>query len=227
MAELERDPGYVTFREEAEQETQLRSDDYQQAAVGVLNDLREAGYPVEAIGELPQSGFRYPGAVPVLVRWLPKVSDRSVKEDIIRALSVPWAKADAEPILREEFRRLPTQQDPTGVLRWTIGNALEAMADRSSFDGLVDLAQDRRFGFAREMVVRALAKTKDPRAIDVLIGLLQDPDVVIAALAALGKLRAEPARSAVTELMGHHDPDVRKEAKKALGKIDRGHVRPT
>jgi HEAT repeat protein len=157
----------------------------------------------------------------VLVRWLPQISDRSVKEDLIRALSVPWAKAEAEPILQQEFRRLPGEQDPTGTLRWAIGNALETMADRSSFDSLADLARDRQFGTAREMIVLALAKTNDPRAVDILLELLDDPDVVVAALGALGKLKATNARDAIAKLTDHVNPEVAKEAEKALSMINK------
>jgi hypothetical protein len=221
MTELEGDPGYVTFLEQAEQDRELRREDHQQAAAGVLRDLDEAGYLVRSLGELRRSGFRYPGAIPVLVRWLPQVSDRYVKEDLIRALSVPWAKAEAEPILYQEFQRVPSEQDPNGILRWTIGNALETMADRSSFDNLVRLARDRQFGTAREMVVLALAKTREPRAVDVLVGLLHDPDVVIPALTALGKLKAQRARQVIVQLTNHDKPEVSKEARAALAKLDK------
>jgi HEAT repeat protein len=134
---------------------------------------------------------------------------------------VPWAKAEAEPILQQEFRRLPGEQDPTGTLRWAIGNALETMADRSSFDSLADLARDRRFGTAREMIVLALAKTNDPRAVGILVQLLDEPDVVVAALAALGKLKATNAQDAIVKLTGHADPEVAKEARMALSKLNR------
>jgi hypothetical protein len=224
IVELERDPGYVTFVEQVEQERAFHRDEYLQAAVGMLGELHAAGYPVGSLGELRQSGYRYPGAIPVLVRWLPQIADRYVKEDLIRALSiralsVPWAKAEAEPILQQGFRQLPGEQNLTGTLRWAIGNAPETMTDRSSFDSLADLARDRQFGTAREVIVLALAKTNDPRAVDVLLELLDDPDVVVAALAALGKLKATNARDAIAKLTGHVLSEVAKEAQAALSRI--------
>ena len=78
--------------------------------------------------ELRHSGTKYKSAIPVLLRWLPKVAYSSLKEDIIRTLSVPWAKPEATPILLEEFKNI---EDPTGTgLRWVIGNALEVLVGR-------------------------------------------------------------------------------------------------
>ena len=68
------------------------------------------------------SKMNYKGAIPILLAWLPRISDPAVKPGVIRAITVPWAKPMAAPLLIQEFRKA---DDPTGTaLHWVIaGNA--------------------------------------------------------------------------------------------------------
>ncbi|KAA0233481.1 MAG: HEAT repeat domain-containing protein [Actinobacteria bacterium] len=183
----------------------------------LLVELAEAGFPVASLTELRTSGLRYRAAVPVLLRWLPTVSDRQVKEDLVRALSVPWARPVAARPLIAEFDRVV---DPTGTgLRWAIGNALSVVSDDSVFDDLVRIVEDRVFGKARQMVVLGLGRSKRPEVVPVLIGLLGDEEVSGHAVKALGKLRAQDARPALERMVSDPRSWVRREAQKALAKL--------
>ena len=62
------------------------------------------------------------------------------------------------------------------------------LADDSIADELVELAQDRRHGSSREMLMDALARTKDERALDALVELVDDDEVAGHAIAALRRL---------------------------------------
>ncbi len=53
----------------------------------ILSDLNRIGYRVGSLAELRHSGVRYQDAVPVLVDWLPRVTSRKIKQEIVRALS--------------------------------------------------------------------------------------------------------------------------------------------
>jgi len=120
----------------------------------------------------------------------------------------------------DEFRRVNSSVDPTGTgLRWTIGNALEVLADDSSFDELAGLARDRRYGKARQMLVLGLGKSKRPEAVEVLVGLMDDPEVDGQAVMALGKLRTPLARAALESKRDDKRAWVRREARKALGRL--------
>ncbi|MGH3156840.1 MAG: HEAT repeat domain-containing protein [Streptosporangiaceae bacterium] len=165
-----------------------------------MAELAAAGYRVRSLADLRHSGARYREAIPVLLAWLPQVTDRRVKEEIVRALTVPWARPAATRPMIDEFRRVDSSVDPTGTgLRWTIGNALEALADDSSFDELSELARDRRYGKARQMIVLGLGRSKQPEAVEVLVGLVDDPEVDGQAVKALGRLRS---RNEITSLFG-------------------------
>jgi HEAT repeat protein len=221
MSRLEQDPEFQERKRQREALTRARAERYEAAAAPVVAALAAAGYGVRDIGDLVKSGAHYSSAVPVLVDWLSRADEPMVQDAIARALSVPWAK-EAGPALVREFRRV-SDDSGTGV-RWTLGNALSVVASDPLCEDLIELATDRRFGRAREMVVLALGNMSAslaPRVRDVLVGLLADDEVAGHALIALGKLADPETRDAIEPFTNHGKPWVRTEAKKALLRIDR------
>jgi hypothetical protein len=203
---------------------------YHENARGVLKDLAEAGFPdLQSVGDLRRGHADYAGAVPVLLEWIPKVSYLMLSEDIVRTLSVAFAKRLAAPVFLRLFREPPALQDPLRPetseppaehLRWFIGGGLAVFAGPPLADDLIDLALERRFGEARYQIVEALPKTKDARVVDVLTSLLDDPTIRAAAIGALGKMRYAPARASIEALLSDPHKHVRDQAKKALKRID-------
>lgn len=186
----------------------------------ILVELAAAGYAVRSLSDLRESGRRYRDAVPVLLRWLPRVSDPRVKEQVVRALSVPWAKPAASKPMIEEFRKTDASMDPTGMgLRWAIGNAVEVLANDAIFDEMAAVAQNRLYGKSRQMIVLGLSKSKRPEAVRILLGLIDDPDVDGHAVMALGRLKASSARSFLEGKLEDQRAWVRAEARKALAKL--------
>lgn len=185
----------------------------------LLSDLADAGYPVASVSDLRNSGLRYTSAVAILLKWLPNVP-RGEKQEIVRALSVPWAKSLALDPLIAMFKADPVPSDPMGEsLRWAVGNALDVFWDDSRFDDLVALTMDQRYGVARQMVVSGLGRSKRPQAVDVLIKHLDDPAVSGHAVKALGKLRDPRARTALESMTQDGRAWVRKAAEKALSRL--------
>ena len=219
MAELEKDPEYQARLKQKAERNRLAREAYMAAAEGLLKDLAAAGFVVSSLHELRHRRVIYRAAIPVLLAWLPKVTYAPLKDEIIRTLSVPWAKPEAVHPLLREFRNIDDPMDTE--LRWVVGNALEVLADDSVFSEVEELVRNKQYGTARQMLVLGLAKMKNPRAIKVLIGLLEDEEVVGHAVIALGKLRASEARSRIESLLNHPKAWIRKEAKKALAKIDK------
>lgn len=186
----------------------------------LLEDLASAGFEVGSVSELRTSGVRYRDAVPILLRWLPRAASVADKEEIVRALAVPWARAAALGPLIEEFRAVPIPAGPQEeLLRWAVGNAIEVLWDDDRFDELVELARDDRFGKARQMVVLGFGRSKRPESSDVLIAFLDDPVVNGHAVKALGKLRVPRARPGLERMTSDHRAWVRKEAQKALAQL--------
>jgi HEAT repeat protein len=106
-------------------------------------------------------------------------------------------------------------------LRWAIGDALERVADESVLDDLIAIATDPRQGRDRALVVTALgnmARARE-RVVPVLLGLLEDEEVAPYAVMGLGKLRVLEAKPAIERFREHPEAWVRKESKKALGRL--------
>lgn len=191
---------------------------------GLVRDLREAGVPVSDVWELVNARVQYQAAIPVLIDWLRDFDARvrgpgrsGVREGLVRALTVPAARPAAAPVLIGEFKKASDYSD-TG-LGWVIGNALSVVAGDSVFGQIAELAADRRYGRARQMIVWGLGRSKHPGAVPLLIGLLDDPDVVAHAVMALGKLKPTGVRPPVERLLDHPQALVRREAKKALARL--------
>jgi HEAT repeat protein len=218
LADLEQDPEYQRRQVEVQRQQQQNIEEYLTAAAPVLQDLAQAGVHVDRISADQLIQQDYKAAIPILLRWLQRVDNLRIKEAIVRSLSVPWAKPTAAPALVDAFRQAP--DDPPG-LKQAIGNALSIVADDSVFQDIVALARDKRHGQARVMVVEALANMRDPRAVDVLCELLADEEVAAHAVVTLGKLKAARARPQIEPFLNHSEGWVRKEAKRALAKIDK------
>lgn len=184
----------------------------------------EANLHINSVFDLVNSKARYQDAIPALIKCLGMVSDNWIKEGIVRALTVKEARGKADKALVSEFRSLPTEQEYF-CLKWAIGNALSVVATDAVFDELVELVRDKRHGRAREMLAVAIGNMKNPAAADVLIELLGDEEVAGHAIMALGKLKAEKARPYIERFLDHPKAWVRREAKKALAKLDKAQAK--
>jgi HEAT repeat protein len=217
LKQREQDPAYRAQMRKLEEQRVAAAEEYYEAAAPLIAELLSSGFDVKSLDVLTRSNA-YKDAVPILLKWLPKITNSRVKESIVRALSVSCVKPAAIPALMAEFRNTPKSEN--SGLKWAIGNALEVLAGDEIFDDIVELVQDKRHGTARQMLVMALGKMKNPKAVDVLIGLLGDDDVVGHALSSLKKLRAKQARTHIVRLLNHPNAWVRKVAKQALAKIE-------
>lgn len=203
----------------------------------VLNLLAEQGFAIARLADLLKVDISKPLAeallaiLPHAVWW---------KGTIVRALRDPAAKGIAAQPLIDEFLNVefdintPRERyvDPDGVVRfkaipnesykWAIGNSLYVVATKEHLDQLLTIALDESHGTTRDEIVRSLARfKKDPRVTPTLLRLLYDDDVVIEALEALRRIKAEGARKRAEELLSHNHPLVRKEAEKLLKVLDR------
>jgi HEAT repeat protein len=197
----------------------------------LLARLADVGYPVGALHELAQSGLRYTKAVPVLVEALGQGLEEDLDdwstlvqlEWLARALSVPWAKKlGLDPLIRA-FRQIPLSEPEakSSYVRWAVGNALDVVWDDSRYEDLVSLISDRRYGWARRMVVRGARKSRRPEVVDLLLGLLDDPEVSGYATEALSRMRDPKARPGLERMVGDKEAWVRKYAARGLERLDK------
>jgi hypothetical protein len=208
---------------EKERRRDAQKEEFANLSAPILSELTAVGLNYSSTEELRHSGERYEKAVPILINWLPLIKNQRLKESIVRALSVPWAKPVAALPLIAEFKNAVGLTSDS--LKWAIGNALSIVADDNVFNEIAELVKDKRHGKAREMLAIALGNMKGPRTVDLLIELLSDDQVAGHALMSLGKLKAQKARPNIELLLNHPKPWVRKEAKRALAKLDKFSIR--
>ena len=106
----------------------------------------------------------------------------------------------------------PFERDQISLRIWE--NTVPKIADE-----LIELLENRKFGSTRSALCMALAKTKHPRAADVIASVTQEDGMAWAALQGLRKLNAKQHVESVRKCLRHPDSDVKREAKKTLAKF--------
>lgn len=224
LSELLADPAYAARRREEDQRIEALREKYIRDESPIVQELRSSGFDLHTLNDLRRVGMspsspevylpfgNYYSAMPILMKWLPVVENPDVKETIIRTLSVPWASPAVLPMLLEEFRH----EDQPLRIRDAAGNGLRILADDSVFDDIVALAADKRYGVARNMLIRALGNMRNPRAIEVLVGFLADDEVAGSAVTTLGALGARSAKASIERLSDHPQRWVQEEVKRVL-----------
>ena len=107
------------------------------------------------------------------------------------------------------------------MLKLAIGNGIEILANDLLLPDIVNIVRNREHGISRQMMVLALAKTTDPVAIPILVELLSDDEVSGHAVIALRKLKASSALPHLQRLLNHKTSWIRREATKAIKKIEK------
>ena len=190
----------------------------------VLKDLADQGLVYDSMHRLRHSGIVYRAAISILLDWLPRIHNYDVKSEIVRALSVPWAKPDAAPAMIREFLAAEPSQDS---YKWIVGNGLSVVADDSVANDVIQLVSDPRHGKARQMLAIALGDMRDPRVLRVLVGLLDDSQIRGHAIIGLRKLGATAAKPYLERFLKDPETWIRNEAKKAITKIERAALKRT
>lgn len=185
-------------------------------ADSLVQALAEIDIKVNDVYDLVNSSARYDEAVPTLMEWLPKATGLNEQEGIARALTVPWA-SEAVPVLVESFEDAHAKG---GELSWVYGNAIGVAWKPEHLDGILDIVEDRRFGSARAMIIYGLAKRKNARVADAVVGLLDDDSVRKQVLHYLLRRPDPRAANWLKDLAeGHADPIVASQAERALAKL--------
>ncbi len=205
----------------------------------VAQALREEAYlDVQSVFDLVNTREPYPEAIPTLLCMLSQVSEPHIKEGIVRALTVKEARGVAARPLIEEFKKIEVpgkeqearEQGPMVIrlwhLKWTIGNALGYVADKSVAEEIMELLRDKRHGGTRSELVHAIARLKPPGTVELLMELLDDENDLTAlnAAQALGRMGVKAAREKIAQRFAERmreDSWYRQRVKRVLERLDR------
>jgi hypothetical protein len=209
--DLKTDRKFFTDEAKRTAERLRRRELLREASIPLVADLREMGFDIHSIAELMNGEYR--DAIPILGKWLVATTNLDLKEVIVRALSVPQAR----PLVRLLIQEFRNENVP--AVKWAIANALSIVADDDVFDDIYELAQDRRHGKSREMIVLALGNMADTRARCLLLDLLDDETVAGHAIKALGRNGRPEDSSKIAPFLRHSKSWVRQESRRTLDKI--------
>lgn len=215
-----KDPKLVAAQKRKLQEIEARAAQNRRDSKPVRDELAALGFEVESVADLYNGRMHYEVAVPVLLKWLPKTRNPWVEQELVRALTVRWARPEAAPMVLRRLRELRNTDEDS--LRFAYANALSEVADYSVFTEVAELARDKHYSKAeRGCFYLGLSNVGANR--DAAVALLREElrgDIPAHAITALGNLRAIQARGETEPFVEHEDAWVRNEAKKALRKLD-------
>jgi hypothetical protein len=131
MQRLEADPEWTVRRADRDQRHQERARKLAEDQASLIDELAQAGVRVQSVYDFVNHPSAGPEAIRVLVRHLGVPHLPSVREGIIRALTIPSARSQALHPLIEHF---VNESEP--ALKWVIANGLSAMATLEELAGI-------------------------------------------------------------------------------------------
>jgi HEAT repeat protein len=205
---------------------QARVADYEHDAEPVKAALTAAGIdtgdfgrfvnrPVPGVLEPPN--FDAARAMPVLLEWLPRITNEKLREAVVRHLAIKTRDGLVAEALIEEYRRPGSASH-----KWVVGDTLAFVCQKRHFSAITDLAADTSYGMGRQPLVGMLWRIKTPAADEILLNALADPDTALAAMSALRRRFGNAAaRKHIASLLQQPDQRVRRAASQQLRRIDR------
>jgi hypothetical protein len=205
---------------------QARVADYEHDAEPVKAALTAAGINTDDFGRFvsrPVPGVIEPPnfdaarAMPVLLEWLPRVTNEKLREAMVRHLAIKTRDGLVAEALIEEYRR-----PGSANYKWVVGGTLAFVCDKRHFSAITDLAADTSYGMGRQPLAGMLWRIKTPAADEILLNALADPDTALTAMPALRRRFGNAAaRQHIASLLQHPDPRVHGAASQQLRRIDR------
>lgn len=153
----------------------------------ILRDLREVGLDVGSLWDFVNVSYKYPEAIPVLLKHLTLPYSDRTREGIARSLAVPELRThSAWPILVEQYRIAPMGKGivaPGDKKEYRLGArdglacALSVAVTDETLSELIALAKDRTNGDSRVLLLPALRSSKSVLAKQALKELADDPEL--------------------------------------------------
>jgi hypothetical protein len=182
FAEKQKDPEYAARK--AKENRAWAEKDWRLglAEKPLLSDIKAAGFNVTSVYDLVNTTEPYDAIIPVLLRHIRLPYPSVILEGIARALGVkavrPHWNELVELYRQADGRSNQLDEDlPRGNLKDGLATALSVIADRTVFDEVVSLLNDRSLGITRSAFVSYLAQSRDPRRWQILEELKNEPEL--------------------------------------------------
>lgn len=171
VAVLSADPEFVAREARKEAQRLVHVARMREAEMPLIEELASAGYVVDSAWDLVNTTASYPDALPVLFRHLQRPYPEPIRAGIVRAMGVReanWAWDTIAALYNEE---------PPGEVKDGMAAALSGSAGDAELGKLIDLVSNASHGQSRILLLRALRRSRDPRAHAKLLELRDDPQL--------------------------------------------------
>ena len=182
-------------------------------------ELRELGFDFEV--SIQTFGFipKYKKDIlPIAVRYYQLAKKLKKTNEQIHFMGFFRIKGfdDIVPMLLEDY----CSEETDDLTRWFISDCLYYIRSKKFIREYQIISSNRLFGINRQMIVLLLGKLKDDTSVPILIALLEDEEVRLQAICALGEYKRESFRCYFERFKDDTHPGWRKYARAALKKLD-------
>ena len=183
-----------------------------------LEELRSLGMEFEtsaqAVGCLPKHKKEI---LPVAMKYyeLSKKYKKPGEQDYFISFFHSKGLDDILPILLEDY----CDEKTADLTRWYLSDCIYEIRSGKYVKEYIDIVSNKTFGINRQMIILLLGKLKEESAVPVLVRLLEDEEVRLHAICALGEFKREDFRCYFERFQDSTNPGCRKYAKAALKKL--------
>ena len=184
-----------------------------------MEELKNLGFDFEtsnqALGLMPKNKEII---LPVAIKYYQLAREKHIDNEQNYFISFLHFRGleEAVPMLLEDYHSKATES----LTRWFISDCLYQIKSKKYVDEYIEIASNPSFGINRQMIILLLGKLKVVDAIPVLVDLLEDEEVRLQAISALGEFKREDLRCYFERFQHSTHPGWRKYAKKAIKKLD-------
>ena len=178
-------------------------------------ELLDLGFSFQVLNQAEKLLPKYKSIVlPVVIKYykLDKIS--SEKQYLLKWFHHKGLEEVVPMLLEDYFSSNPN------IDRWAIGDRLYQIRSKNYIKEYLTIVRDCSYGYSRQMIVLLLGKLKEESAIPTLIDLLEDEEVRLHAISALGEFKREEFRCYFERFQNSTHPGWRKYAKAALKKLN-------
>ena len=182
-------------------------------------ELRDLGFSFvssnQSIGFMPKHKKMI---LPIAIRYYQLAKEQQKDNEQNHFMSFFRFKGMEEviPILLEDYYSKETKNQT----RWFISDCLYQIRSRSYIKEYMEIIANPAFGINRQMIILLVGKLKIDNAISILVNLLEDEEVRLHVISALGEFKREDLRDYFERFQDSTHSGWRKYAKIALKKLD-------
>ena len=179
-------------------------------------ELRNLGYEFEISEQIEQFLPKHKQTIlPIAIRYYQQATYDNEKDFFISLFRYRGFE-EVVPMLLRDFCSSTT----SNCTRWFIADCLYQIRSKKYIADYLKIISNSSYGQDRQMIILLIGKLKVEAAIPILIALLEDEEVRLHAIVALGDFKREEMRPYFERFQNSSHPGWRKYARAALKKLD-------